>query len=73
MTLGEQLRELRVNTRLSQRDLSEIARVPHPRISGYENDHHIPSLPVLVRLLTGLNAWAEVWSDGVTLHKASKV
>ncbi len=51
LSLGQELRMLRNNTGLLQRDVSELTGVPRGRLSEYENNRTIPSERNLKKLL----------------------
>lgn len=52
--IGERLREARRNAGLSQGQLQIRSGVPKSRLSRYENDHLLPSLTTLRRLVEAL-------------------
>lgn len=51
---GAHLRAARLAAGLSQGGLAARSGLPKPRLSRYENDHILPSLPTLVRLAGAL-------------------
>ncbi len=53
--VGKRLKELRVKTGLSQRQLAERASVPHGQISMVETNRNSPSVATLRKILGGLN------------------
>ena len=52
MQPGQILREARLRSGLSQRQLGRLAAVPESRISDYERGRHQPSAAMLQRLLS---------------------
>lgn len=53
--VGARLRELRLQSEMSQRQLAEAAGVPHGQISMIETNKSSPSVASLRRILGGLN------------------
>lgn len=58
MTLGERIKELRKNKKMTQRQLAEVAGIDFTYLSKIENDRleHSPSLKALQRLAEVLEA-----------------
>jgi transcriptional regulator with XRE-family HTH domain len=53
-TLGARLRGQRLGRGWSQTQLANRSGIPKSRISRYENDHLLPSIPTLERLAAAL-------------------
>lgn len=49
MSIGERLKELRVNAGLSQREVAETLKMSKPIVSQYESNQRTPSLGKLIR------------------------
>ncbi|HVL90725.1 MAG TPA: helix-turn-helix transcriptional regulator [Actinomycetota bacterium] len=54
MSFGAQLRDARTAAGMSQADLEQATGIPKSRLSRYENDHILPSVPSLRRLAEAL-------------------
>ncbi|MFN3765183.1 MAG: cupin domain-containing protein [Aliihoeflea sp.] len=52
--IGARLKAMRLAARLSQRQLAELARVPHAQISNIEQNRISPSIATLRKVLSGL-------------------
>lgn len=48
---GAFIRQVRQSRGLSQRELAEVSGISQPNISAMENDHRLPSVDTLSRLL----------------------
>lgn len=54
MTLGEKIKELRKEQKLTIKDLSEISKISAPTICNIEQGKRKPRLPVLQKLSVAL-------------------
>lgn len=63
--LGAQLRRLRMQKGLSQRDLAQAAGVPHGQISMIETNKSSPSVASLRKILSGMNTSMAEFFDPV--------
>lgn len=52
--IGKNIRKFRLAAGLSQNDLVALSGLEKPRISRYENGHHVPSIQTLERLAKAL-------------------
>jgi transcriptional regulator with XRE-family HTH domain len=59
MTLGEQLKRIRVNKGLSQPELADISGIEQSYLSKLENDKSLPSNDILRKLLGAFNITLE--------------
>jgi transcriptional regulator with XRE-family HTH domain len=55
MTIGDRIREARLEAGLSQDDLSAKSGVTQANISKYERGEFIPQIPTLQKLAAALN------------------
>ncbi|MFS0882753.1 helix-turn-helix domain-containing protein [Metabacillus niabensis] len=58
-TLGERLRELRKNRKLTQTELANLLHLTRNQISTYEKDQVVPSLEVIVDYCLFFNTSAD--------------
>lgn len=64
MTVGEKIKQLRIDCGYSQRDLAEEVGVEQTAISRYENDVCVPNVIIFARLCKALDAViAELMED----------
>ena len=49
-TIGQQIRTARLAAGMSQTDVENTSGIPKSRLSRYENDHVMPSLPSLAKI-----------------------
>ncbi len=57
--VGKSLRRLRLERDLNQKQVAGRAGITSSMLSRYEQGHHHPSLPVLVKVLRALDCSAE--------------
>ena len=63
--MGHQLREARLAAGMSQMDVENRSGIPKARISRYENDHILPSLPSLAAICAAIGVRPEKLVDAV--------
>lgn len=70
-SFGSRLRRLRTGAGMSQSDVAARSGLPKSRLSRYENDHLLPSLPTLSRLAAALGISERMLlPDGGPAHEA---
>ena len=67
-SLGENLRELRVLSGLSQKEFAEKIQTTQQRVSEWELDNYEPSLISVVKILRVLDITFEELIDGVDFN-----
>jgi transcriptional regulator with XRE-family HTH domain len=72
MNLGEQIKEARLNKKLSQSDLAEKLYISKQSISKYENNKAIPSKEILDEIISILNIDVNDKVDNGNSHIKSK-
>ena len=70
MSIGERLKQLRINAGLSQKDVAESLEMSKPIISQYESDQRKPSLSKLIKFSRFYNASLDYICENVDEHGA---
>ncbi|GMB10231.1 MAG: helix-turn-helix domain-containing protein [Candidatus Improbicoccus devescovinae] len=55
MTIGEKIKEIRKNKNLAIKQVSEKCGIPGSKITFYETDKGMPTIPTLQKLAEGLD------------------
>lgn len=64
MTVGERIKELRIQKKLTQTDLGKLISLTYIQIGRYETDKSSPSSDVLQRLATALDTTTDYLMKG---------
>jgi transcriptional regulator with XRE-family HTH domain len=72
-TIGERLKEIRLDARLTQRDLAKIVGLTPGSIGAMENNLYTPNFDVLRIIHSKLNVSYEYIIDGVKIDHPTKL